>query len=637
MSEPLVAKTHPRAYMLHKYWARKPHNILAHYIEQNFTAGQLVVDPFSGSGVFLAEAKKQGLDVVGIDLNPLASLLSDVTINPPNDKQLKDAIDTIIESVQYVSDSYRLTTGERVRYLVHEMVSVCSKCNTESSSSDIQKSGNKYLCPKCSERIYFNFNSFSHTRITEIVTDKSVIKRGKDTLHEFERQETLSANLIDPASSPFDKPLIVNRRILAFPGMKSSDLFTKRNFTIASKLFSDAHKIKDKAIRNAVLLFLTSNIAQISRLIPYRNGLSTGGQAWTVPGFWIAPVHLESNPVKHLVARSKKFINGVADLNKSYEGNKNKSTIYNDDMRNVLQGMPTKSVDGFFFDPPYGDSVPYLEFSVIWNVFLNENVEYQKEVIVSDRAEHISKWDSYSASIDESIGLMESRLKDTGKIIMTFNNLDPKAWKAILSAFKRHSLHCIEADYQIPAVISSKAQFAADTSYVGDFYCVFNKAVAKQPKNGTETLLNSIIPILVQRDGKVPQNVLKRACILTILQENLELELFDSLEDVIHGVALKDETRYVMRTEVFEKYRSKSKVADLHSFLVEFSRTALSNGRLSVKDFYLKLVNELADSSTPTIEEVTDILNGTVLFEKNYCYLQETQDTAQPQLSLGLK
>ncbi len=38
--------------MLHKYWARKPHNILAHYIEQNFKPGELVVDPFSGSGVF---------------------------------------------------------------------------------------------------------------------------------------------------------------------------------------------------------------------------------------------------------------------------------------------------------------------------------------------------------------------------------------------------------------------------------------------------------------------------------------------------------------------------------------------------------------------------------------------------------
>ncbi len=41
--------------------------------------------------------------------------------------------------------------GERIRYLVHEMISVCSACETESSSSDIQKTGNKYICPKCGE------------------------------------------------------------------------------------------------------------------------------------------------------------------------------------------------------------------------------------------------------------------------------------------------------------------------------------------------------------------------------------------------------------------------------------------------------------------------------------------------------
>ncbi len=41
-------------------------------------------------------------------------------------------------------------------------------------------------------------------------------------------------------------------------------------------------------------------------------------------------------------------------------------------MRTIVRAMKPKSVDGFFFDPPYGDSVPYLEFSVIWNVFFEK-------------------------------------------------------------------------------------------------------------------------------------------------------------------------------------------------------------------------------------------------------------------------
>ena len=43
-----------------------------------------------------------------------------------------------------------------------------------------------------------------------------------------------------------------------------------------------------------------ASVAQCSRLIAYRNDLTTGGPAWTVPGFWVPPVHLETNPLPHI-------------------------------------------------------------------------------------------------------------------------------------------------------------------------------------------------------------------------------------------------------------------------------------------------------------------------------------------------
>lgn len=30
----LVAKTHTPMYLMHKYWARKPHNVVSEYIKQ---------------------------------------------------------------------------------------------------------------------------------------------------------------------------------------------------------------------------------------------------------------------------------------------------------------------------------------------------------------------------------------------------------------------------------------------------------------------------------------------------------------------------------------------------------------------------------------------------------------------------
>ncbi|MFB3896404.1 MAG: DNA methyltransferase, partial [bacterium] len=35
---------------MHKYWARKPHNVVSRYIEYYTNEGDTVLDPFMGSG-----------------------------------------------------------------------------------------------------------------------------------------------------------------------------------------------------------------------------------------------------------------------------------------------------------------------------------------------------------------------------------------------------------------------------------------------------------------------------------------------------------------------------------------------------------------------------------------------------------
>src|SRR4029079_4100005 len=59
------ARTHPAAYLLHKYWSRKPHNVLRSLFER--APRGLFLDPFCGSGVALSEAAALGFEGVGAD------------------------------------------------------------------------------------------------------------------------------------------------------------------------------------------------------------------------------------------------------------------------------------------------------------------------------------------------------------------------------------------------------------------------------------------------------------------------------------------------------------------------------------------------------------------------------------------
>ena len=72
----VIASTHTAEYSMHKYWARKPHNVVSYFINKIVPPNGCVLDPFCGSGVVLHEARKLGINAYGFDINPIANLKS---------------------------------------------------------------------------------------------------------------------------------------------------------------------------------------------------------------------------------------------------------------------------------------------------------------------------------------------------------------------------------------------------------------------------------------------------------------------------------------------------------------------------------------------------------------------------------
>src|SRR4030042_4639688 len=79
---PIVAKSHTSMYLMHKYWARKPHNVVAEYIKTYSKPNEVVLDPFSGSGVTAIESLKLNRKAIAVDLDPLANFITRCTLLP---------------------------------------------------------------------------------------------------------------------------------------------------------------------------------------------------------------------------------------------------------------------------------------------------------------------------------------------------------------------------------------------------------------------------------------------------------------------------------------------------------------------------------------------------------------------------
>src|SRR6266480_778377 len=65
-----------RHYGVHPYFTRRPANVVRAYVERFSRAGDVVLDPFGGTGVTAIEAFLIGRKAIQNDLNPFANFIA---------------------------------------------------------------------------------------------------------------------------------------------------------------------------------------------------------------------------------------------------------------------------------------------------------------------------------------------------------------------------------------------------------------------------------------------------------------------------------------------------------------------------------------------------------------------------------
>ncbi len=167
---------------------------------------------------------------------------------------------------------------------------------------------------------------------------------------------------------------------------------------------------------------------------------------------------------------------------------------------------------------------------------------------------------------------------------------------------------------------------ASNTSYVGDYYCVFKKTKnIKKSKHNQFFLTKKVKDVLFSRNGKAPKNLIQRIIILSILNENMDLQLLEKFEEIIKPIATEDREYYYLRPELHDE-----NILHEHSIdkvITHIAETELSDGKKTIQNFYEKVLEGTDNIGSPLLSEVKSILNGKVLFDKNFCFLQVLNET----------
>lgn len=436
----LVPKSHPSHYLMHKYWGRKPHNVVSEYINHFSMPNDKVLDPFAGSGMTPIEAIKINRVGIGIDINPMSKFIATNTVSKVSLKEYECLAKKIINDV---SDKYK--------YLYK------TTCNINEEIAIVESfiwENDKLVKIRAKSPSLGVFIKDPDNADIELVNETKNLRKS------LEKENTIQY--------PKDEILQYVRR----SGNKNiSDLFSDRALIILSEIKKSISNVDDKKMKSLLMFTFTSMLANVSNMLPGDINKATYKSGWVISKFWTPKVHTERNIFNCFNLRVKAIIKGKSEL---ADIRPELLHYYIQDSSN-LSLIESESIDYIFTDPPYGESIAYLALSQFWNSWLDNLVDYNNEIII-DRYRNKSYQD-YSIRMEKTFNELYRVLKDKHYMSFTFHNRDLLVWKSVMDACKNSGFKLVEVTLQQQAVSSGTQGINKTNTLTGDFVYTFKKDI----------------------------------------------------------------------------------------------------------------------------------------------------------------
>jgi hypothetical protein len=125
-------------YNMHTYWSKKPHDAIRQYIRHYTKQGDIVLDPFCGSGGTALAALMEGRKAIAIDRSPAATFITKNYCTPVDVDELQAAFEELRQKVKPEIDWLYETK--------------CDRCGGKATTAYTVYS-QRFRCPRCLETV----------------------------------------------------------------------------------------------------------------------------------------------------------------------------------------------------------------------------------------------------------------------------------------------------------------------------------------------------------------------------------------------------------------------------------------------------------------------------------------------------
>lgn len=452
-------------YNMHTYWSKKPHDAIRQYITHYTEPGDLVLDPFCGSGGTALAALMEGRKAIAIDRSPAATFITKNYCTPVDVEELEKAFAELKARVKLDIDWLYETRCDRcggpatTAYTVYSQVFQCPRCLQKIPLFDCVEAEGKTkaskikiikACPHCFQKGQVEEISTRGEKYGAVPVLVSYLCEGgckpqrdqrryndPDPLKReyFEKYDLGKLREIEEKDIPYWYP--TDRMMHApedqecwgaewRPGRNFrtvDELFTKRNVWALAAVLEKVLQIE--LAQDKLLFIFTSILLKSSKMMAHNNDGIGRIQKGT---YYIPQLIHDVNIWRFMKEALGDIISGYRYIQNIGE----ELRISTSDAR--FLDISSASIDYIFTDPPYAEKVQYGELNFVWETWLGFDTHWHdEEIIVNEvRGKTIEDW---TAMMKEAISECYRVLKPGRWLSLCYHDTSEGTWSLVQDLF----------------------------------------------------------------------------------------------------------------------------------------------------------------------------------------------------------
>jgi DNA modification methylase len=431
-NEPITTTKRTVIYNMHSYHqGKKPHDAIRRYVGHFTKEGDLVLDPFCGSGGTALAAMMERRRAIAIDRSPAATFITKNYCTPIDVDELQAVFEELKAKVKPEMDWLYETRCSRcggkatTAYTLYSQTFQCHRCLSrvplfDCAEAQTPMSKTVKACPHCYERGIVQEIGTREKRFGAVPVVVGYICEGKckPTRNErrhndadkrkrehFEKYDVAKLREIEAKNIPYLYPK--DRMMHAPEGQECwgvkwragtssfrtvDELFTKRNLWALAAYYEATKHLANSRVSDVTRFGLNAIVLAMSKMQGYVEDPRFPNQLMRGT-YYVPQVSREYNVRDWLEGKLKNLVNGYSVIDQEIGGS---GLIISTQSAVDLSQIQRECIDYIFTDPPYGDNVQYGELNFVWEAWLElDTCWHDEEIIVNKvRGKTLADWTS---------------------------------------------------------------------------------------------------------------------------------------------------------------------------------------------------------------------------------------------------